>query len=149
MALIKRTSQIDSTGCYTTTPIKTGTLVVQYKGERITVEEADERYSDREKTYLFGLQDGKHVIDGNNIAAFINHSCDPNCEADEIDGNVWIIALRDIEPGEELTYDYNLYDGEDDDLAPCRCGAANCRGSLYSEEELARREAARKTDRRA
>ena len=136
MALVKRSSRIHSSGCYTTSPIKKGTSIVEYTGERITVEEADERYADCEKTYLFGLQDGEYVIDGKNIAAFINHSCDPNCEADETDGRVWITALRDIEPGEELTYDYNLYDGEEDDLAPCQCGAKNCRGSLYSEQEL-------------
>ncbi len=79
------------------------------------------------------------MIDGDGVAAFINHCCDPNCEADEIDGRVWIIALRDIAADEELSYDYNLYDGDDD--APCRCGAENCRGSLYSEEELAKRAA--------
>jgi SET domain-containing protein len=84
------------------------------------------------------------VIDGTGIAAFINHSCDPNCEIDEIKGRIWIFALRDIKAGEELTYDYNLYDGDDD--APCHCGAANCRGTLYTEEELAKkkRRAARK-----
>jgi hypothetical protein len=47
---------------------------------------------------------------------------------------MWVIALRDIEPGEELTYDYCLYDGEDD--APCRCGSKRCRGSLYSATHL-------------
>jgi hypothetical protein len=55
----------------------------------------------------------------------------------ELRGRVWITAIRDIRPGEELTYDYNLYDGEGD--APCRCGARNCRGSLYSERELKKR----------
>jgi hypothetical protein len=73
------------------------------------------------------------------VAAFINHSCDPNCEADEIKGRVWIIAARDIQAGEELTYDYNLYDGDLDDPSPCFCGACNCRGSMYSEAELVRR----------
>jgi SET domain-containing protein len=54
---------------------------------------------------------------------FINHSCDPNCETEEIDGHVWIIALRNIPAGAELTYDYQLYDGGDDDAARCNCGA--------------------------
>ena len=58
---------------------------------------------------------------------------------DEIDGRVWIIALRDIAAGEELTYDYNLYDGDEDDDSPCLCGARNCRRSLYSPDELERR----------
>jgi SET domain-containing protein len=134
-----RRSRIDSEGCYTTAPIKKGEVVVEYSGPHLTIKQADALYDDHPRTYLFGLTDGKHVIDGEGVAAFINHSCDPNCEADEIKGRVWIVAARDIEPGEELTYDYNLYDGELDDLSPCSCGAKNCRGSMYSEKELARR----------
>ena len=137
--LVARSSAIHRTGCYTTVPIKKGTRIVEYKGEILTVDEADERYSDQEETYLFGLSDEEHVIDGQNIAAFINHSCQPNCETDEFDGHVWIIALRYIAAGEELTYDYNLYDGDEDDLAPCSCGAKRCRGSMYSRQELRKR----------
>jgi uncharacterized protein len=139
MGLIVRPSKIHSTGCYTTEPIPSGSFVVEYTGPRLTKEAADERYNEQEETYLFGLDDGEHVIDGFGVAAFINHSCDPNCETDELEGRVWIIAMRDIEAGEELTYDYNLYDGEDDDKSPCACGAKNCRGTLFSEEELERR----------
>jgi hypothetical protein len=139
MPLLIRLSKIHSTGCYTTAPIAKGTFVVEYTGPRLTIAEADARYDGHEETYLFGLTDGKHVIDGYGEAAFINHSCDPNCEPDEFDGRIWIIALRDIEAGEELTYDYNLYDGAEDDESTCRCGAASCRGSLFSEEELLRR----------
>ena len=139
MGLLVRPSAIHSTGCYTTTPIAANTFIVEYTGPRLSKEAADERYNEQEETYLFGLDDGEHVIDGFGVAAFINHSCDPNCETDELEGRVWIIALRDIEAGEELTYDYNLYDGEDDDKSPCSCGAKNCRGTLFSEEELERR----------
>ena len=64
------------------------------------------------------------------MAMFVNHSCDPNCETDEIGGRVFIAAIRDIKAGEELTYDYWLYDGDDD--APCYCGSKKCRGSMYS-----------------
>ncbi|HZR27609.1 MAG TPA: SET domain-containing protein-lysine N-methyltransferase [Terriglobales bacterium] len=138
MGLILRSSDIHAVGCYTTTSIPARTLVVEYTGERISPEQADDRYEHRDVTYLFGMEDGKTVIDGYGMAAFINHSCGPNCETDEIDGRVWIIAMRDIAPGEELTYDYNLYDGEEDDPAPCFCGAKNCRGSMYSPEELER-----------
>ena len=137
--LVIRGSRIDSDGCHTTAPIKKGTFVVEYMGPRITIKQADAFYDDHPQTYLFGLTDGKHVIDGEGVAAFINHSCDPNCEADEIKGRVWIVASRDIAAGEELTYDYNLYDGDLDDPSPCSCGATNCRGSMYSEAELVRR----------
>jgi SET domain-containing protein len=137
--LVIRRSTIDSEGCHTTLPIKKGAVVVEYTGPRITIKQADALYDDHPRTYLFGLTDGKHVIDGEGVAAFINHSCDPNCEADEIKGRVWIIASRDIEAGEELTYDYSLYDGDLDDPSPCFCGTPNCRGSMYSEEELKKR----------
>ena len=136
MGLIIRSSDIHAAGCYTTTDIAAGTHVIEYTGKRIPKKLADDLYEDRAVTYLFGLDDGKNVIDGHGTAAFINHSCDPNCEADQLKERVWVIALRDIKAGEELLYDYNLYDGGEDDPAPCHCGASNCRGSMYSEDEL-------------
>ena len=129
MSIVIRKSRIHSHGCYTTAPIREGALVIEYVGERMTPDQADDLYDDHPQTYLFGLDGGKHVLDGYGVAAFINHSCDPNCETDEIQSRVWIIAARDIEAGEELTYDYNLYDGDFD--APCTCGARNCRGTMY------------------
>ncbi len=138
MGLILRSSDIHAVGCYTTTSIAAGTKVVEYTGERISPEEGDNRYEHREVTYLFGMEDGVTVIDGYGMAAFVNHSCEPNCETDEIDGRVWIIAIRDIAADEEITYDYNLYDGADDDPAPCYCRAKSCRGSMFSPEELER-----------
>jgi SET domain-containing protein len=134
MALILQESRIHSCGCYTTTAIRKGTLVVEYIGERLSNEQADDLYDDVPMTYLFGLDSGKHVVDGYGVAAFINHSCQPNCETDIIAGHVWVIALRDIKPGEELTYDYCLFDGEDD--APCYCRMPKCRGSMYSAAHL-------------
>jgi uncharacterized protein len=139
MALVIRRSKIHADGVYTTTPIKRGTIVVEYTGPWLTNSAADDIYEHSPRTYLFGLTDGEHVIDGDGIAAFINHHCDPNCEADEIKGKVIIRAIRNIAAGEELAYDYNLYDGDLDDLALCFCGAPRCRGSLYSAKELVRR----------
>jgi SET domain-containing protein len=139
MALVIRRSKIHGDGVYTTTPIKKRTLVAEYAGPRLTNSQADDIYEHSPRTYLFGLVDGEHVVDGDGIAAFINHSCDPNCEADEIKGRVIIRAIRNIAPGEELGYDYNLYDGDLDDPAPCYCGAKRCRGSMYSPKELKRR----------
>jgi uncharacterized protein len=140
MALVIRRSRIHADGVYTTTPIKKGTMVAEYTGPRITHASADEIYDRSPRTYLFGLPDSERVIDGDSIAAFINHSCDPNCEADEIRGRVFIRAIRGISAGEEIAYDYNLYDGDFDDPARCFCGAKNCRGSMYSEKELVRRQ---------
>jgi uncharacterized protein len=122
MGLIIRSSDIHAAGCYTTASIKKGALVVEYTGPRITKEEGDLIYEESPVTYLFGLGDGETVIDGHGTAMFINHSCDPNCETEEIDGRVWI------------TYDYLLYDGDDE--APCYCGAKKCRGTMYAPPEL-------------
>jgi SET domain-containing protein len=141
MGLIIRSSQIHAAGCYTTAPIRKGTTVIEYTGRRISKVEGDRLYQDRDCTYLFGIGDGKTVIDGHGMAAFINHSCDPNCETQEDDdGRVWIVATRNIAEGEELTYDYMLYDGEGE--APCFCGARKCRGTMYSKEEVRKRKRA-------
>jgi uncharacterized protein len=138
MSLIIRSSQIHAAGCYTTAAIKKGTRIVEYTGPRISKDAADVKYQDSPTTYLFGVGDGEKVIDGHGLAMFVNHSCDPNAETREIRNKVWVIAIRDIEPGEELTYDYNLYDG-DEDGAFCNCGAGSCRKSMYSPDEIKRR----------
>jgi uncharacterized protein len=138
-SLLIRKSGIHGSGCYTLASIPEGAYVVQYTGTVLSKEEADDLYCERPDTYLFCLGEGEFVIDGDTVAAFVNHCCDPNCETDEIDGKVWVMAIREIAAGEELTYDYNLYDGDDDDEAPCNCGAKNCRGTMYGEEEIERR----------
>jgi SET domain-containing protein len=144
--LIIRSSSIHAAGCYTTRPIRTNTRIVEYGGRRITKQEADELYTDRIVTYLFGVDGTNLVIDGYGTAMYINHSCAPNCETVEHRGKIWIKAIRDIAPGEELTYEYNLYDS-DEDNCDCYCGAKNCRGTMYSADEVKRR--ARKMKREA
>jgi len=137
--LITRSSAIHAAGCFALEKIPKGTRLLEYEGERITKEEGDLRYEGRPFTYLFGIGKGDIVIDGHGMAMFVNHSCDPNCETDEIDGRVYISAIRDIKSGEEITYDYWLYDGDDD--APCHCGSRKCRGSMYSPQELRKKKA--------
>jgi hypothetical protein len=143
MALIIRSSAIHAAGCYSTTAVRKGTRVAEYTGPRLTKNEADSANEESPITYLFGLGDGSVVIDGHCMAMFINHSCKPNCETEEIRGRVWIKAIRNIQPGEEITYDYCLYDGGEDE-AICNCGARRCRGTMYSPEEVRRRKAAAK-----
>ena len=143
MGLIIRSSAIHAAGCYTTTPIRKGARVTEYTGHRLTKAEADTAYEESPITYLFGLGDGTIVIDGHATAMFINHSCDANCETSEEDDRVWIKAIRNIAAGEEITYDYCLYDGGDDE-AKCNCGAKKCRGTMYSPEEVRKRKAAQK-----
>ena len=86
MGLIIRSSAIHAAGCYTTTAIRKGERVAEYDGPRMSKDEADELYEDTPVTYLFGLGDGSIVIDGHSMAMFINHSCDANCETEEIEG---------------------------------------------------------------
>jgi len=112
--------------------IPKGTYIIQYKGELISKDEAEKRGAEHETqgmVCVFELND-KNDIDGSvngNDARYINHSCDPNCEAISVeDKEIWIAAIRDIEPGEELTYDY----GYDDEEVTCRCGSAKCRGRM-------------------
>lgn len=137
MGLIIRSSSIHAAGCHTTSPIAKGSRVLEYTGPVIDKEEADRRYEGKPITYLFALDDGTRVIDGHGTAMFVNHSCDANCETEEIEGHIWIVALRDIAAGEEICYDYRLFDGDAE--APCNCRSANCRGSMFSPEELRRR----------
>lgn len=140
MGLIIRSSAIHAAGCYTTTDIRKGQRVAEYTGHPMTKRKADRLYQDAVLTYLFGLGDGKIVIDGHAMAMFINHSCAANCETREVKGHVYIVALREIRAGEEITYDYCLYDGGEDE-ARCNCGASTCRGTMYSPQEVEKREA--------
>lgn len=134
MSLIIRSSEIHAAGCYTTAPIAKGARVVEYTGDRVSNEEGELLYKDKDYTYLFALDGGAHMVDGYGMAMYINHSCEPSCETDQCDDHIWIIARRNIQAGEELTYDYNLFDGEGE--APCSCGARRCRGTMYSVDEI-------------
>ena len=137
--LLIRSSAIHAAGCYTLDPIRRGARVSEYDGPRLSKAAADNRYADRDITYLFGLgEPSGTVIDGFGTAMFINHSCAPNCETVLADQRIFIQATRDIAAGEELVYEYNLYDSEDDN-ADCHCGASHCRGTMFSDEELKRR----------
>ncbi len=140
-ALEVRDSPLHGLGVFATRRIRAGTRVIEYTGERISHAEADRRYDYKDAhdnhTFLF-IVDARTVIDagvGGNEARFINHACAPNCESLIQGRRVFIEALRDIEPGEELTYDYQIQREPDDPpdidrIFACRCGAAECRGSM-------------------
>ncbi len=136
--LLIRSSKIHAAGVVTLDPIRRGSRILEYDGPRISKSIADERYADKPVTYLFSIDGTEDVIDGFSAAMFVNHSCAPNCETEEDDGRVWIKAIRNIAAGEELVYEYNLHDS-DDDYADCYCGAPNCRGTMFSDDELKRR----------
>jgi SET domain-containing protein len=136
-----RRSRLHGRGAFALRRIRRGTRIIEYLGDRVSHGEADERYRDKalddNHTFLF-IVDRAIVIDGGangNDARFINHSCDPNCESVIDDRRVFIEAIRTIQPGEELTYDYQIgRDKQDppnvDEIFACRCGARSCRGSM-------------------
>ncbi len=114
---VKR-STVHGNGVFAQRDIAAGDRIIEYKGRQISWEEAQERAALRggphNHTFYFSLADGD-VIDGGdhgNAARLINHSCDPNCQAIEDEGRIYIYALHDIKAGEELNYSYPLiYEG--------------------------------------
>lgn len=136
-----RHSPIHGYGVFALRRIRKGTTVIEYLGDRVTHAEADARYEDKDPndnhTFLFTV-DARTVIDGGvggNEARFINHGCDPNCESTAQNKRIYVEAIRTIQAGEELAYDYQIErDADDppnvDDIFACRCGAATCRGSM-------------------
>lgn len=138
-----RKSKIQGRGVFATRKIPEGTKLIEYIGEIVSDAEADRRYpfyeDERHHTFLFRLDSGDAIDAGpsRSIAKYINHSCDPNCEAVEEDGRIFIYALRDIRRGEELVYDYNYvleepHNAANKKLYPCNCGAKNCRGTILA-----------------
>ncbi|HET6760695.1 MAG TPA: SET domain-containing protein-lysine N-methyltransferase [Gemmatimonadaceae bacterium] len=140
---IVRNSGIHGRGVFAARRIRKGTRIVEYTGERISNKEADRRYDDtkmkRHHTFLFTL-DSNTVIDGaistgGGDASYINHSCEPNCEAVITGKKIFIHALHTIEPGTELAYDYKYErtgknDAQLEEFYVCKCGAPSCRGSI-------------------
>jgi len=138
-----RRSGVHGKGVFALRPIRRGERIIEYTGEIITWKQALRRHphdpDDPNHTFYFHIDEGR-VIDaahGGNAARWINHACQPNCEADEVEGRVFIKALRDLEPGEELFYDYGLiFDGrhtaELKKQFACRCGARRCRGTMLA-----------------
>ena len=136
--LIVRSSAIHAAGCYTTRTLRKGQRICEYTGPRMSKAEADDRYQERFVTYLFGYGEGDGVIDGFGAAMFMNHCCEPNCETEERDQRIFVMALRDIASGEELTYEYNLWDSDEAEQN-CYCGTKSCRGTMFSPAEVERR----------
>ena len=138
-----RRSGVHGKGVFALVDLPKGVAVIEYVGEVISWTEALRRHphdpSDPNHTFYFHI-DETRVIDaahGGNSARWINHSCDPNCEANEIDGRVYIKTLRAIKAGQELSYDYGLIiDGRLTPKLkaeyPCWCGTRKCRGTLLA-----------------
>jgi hypothetical protein len=144
-------SKIAGKGAFATRRIRRGQRVIEYVGERISEAESDRRYPDdsaqaKHHTFLFAVDDDT-VIDaskGGNDSRFINHACQPNCEAIDEDGRIFIFATKNIQPGVELTYDYQFArtdedDPDEDKIYPCHCGSPRCRGTILERRKRRRR----------
>src|SRR3989344_8845441 len=139
-------SKIHNKGVFAAKDIPKGTKVIEYVGNKVSKHESD-LISDKElelsksnpeshgSVYIFTLNK-KYDIDGNvswNTARLFNHSCDPNCETDIINDKIWVIAVKNIKKGEEISYDYG-YDLDNWKEHLCKCGAKNCIGYITDSE---------------
>ena len=150
--VVVRRSPIHGRGVFANMDLPAGTRILEYRGERITSDEAFRRYGDNSglgETYLFAVND-HWLIDGNvggSSARFANHCCAPNCEAViwvDIDGDeqrdrVFLVTLKKIRAGDELTFDYSLEFSHSVSAAErlrwrCSCGARACRGTMLAIE---------------
>ncbi len=137
-----RQSDIHGRGVYASRLIRKGKRIIEYTGERIPDENIDDD-DESSHTFYFALSNGKVIdpaVKGGNDARWINHSCEPNCEAIEEGNRVFIYALRNIQPGEELFYDYSLQvDGrvtrKEKKQYQCLCGQNSCRGTMLDLEQ--------------
>jgi SET domain-containing protein len=147
-----RHSPIHGYGVFAARRIRKGTTIIEYLGDRVSHAQADARYEDKDPndnhTFLFTV-DAKTVIDAGvngNEARYINHGCDPNCESTNSNKRIFIEAIRTIQPGEELSYDYQIQRDSDDapnvdEVYACHCGARNCRGSMLEAAKIPRKPA--------
>jgi SET domain-containing protein len=137
-----RPSPIQGLGAFAARTIAKGTRILEYKGERITEDEAIDLYDDeltrRHHTFLFNVGHATMIdaTEGGNESRYINHSCNPNCRAVLERGRIYFYAKRAILADEELSYDYwyatdaSYTDRQLRRIYPCRCGAEACRGTI-------------------
>jgi len=140
-----RRSTIHGRGVFAAARIRKGSRIIEYRGEHISDAEYDRRYGDESEfsthTMLFWIEKDRYIdaTRVGNSARWINHSCRPNAETVDEDGRIFVEAVRDIRPGEEITYDYNLFLDERHTPAakrahPCLCGSPGCRGTLLGKK---------------
>ncbi len=142
-SIVVRRSRVHGRGVFAARRIRPGTRIVEYVGKRLDEAAVDARYggpaAEDPHTMLFrtGPDTFIDASVGGNAARFINHSCRPNCEALQEGDRIFIHAIRNIQPGLELTYDYSLEFEPGDSAArarrfACRCRASRCRGTMLA-----------------
>ena len=143
-----KTSKIHGKGIIASKNIRKGTKIIEYIGEKIPKKEGDRRSNERIKKFLKSNKTGSvyifelnrnYDIDGffkYNKARYVNHSCDPNCEVDIKDGEIWISSIKKIKKGDELSYDYGYaFDKDDYKDHVCKCGSKFCIGYIISSDD--------------
>lgn len=144
----EKKSKVHGIGIFASKNIKKGTKIIQYIGEKVSKKEGDKRSEERIKKYLNKENEGsvyifelnkKYDIDGSplyNKARYINHSCNPNCEVDIINNEIWIKSIKAIKKNEELNYDYGYpFDKDDFSDHVCKCKSKNCIGFIMSQDD--------------
>lgn len=129
-----RPSGIHGRGAFARCAVPSGTRIIEYVGRQVTKAESAVQ-CDQGNPFIFTINE-EWDIDGDvtwNPARFLNHSCGPNCEAQQEEDRIFLVALRDIAAGEELTFNYG-YDISEWRDYPCACGAPNCLGYIVAEE---------------
>jgi SET domain-containing protein len=132
--VVFKNSAIHGTGGFARCDILSGNALMEYVGEKIDKQESIRR-CEANNVFIFFLNENQD-IDGNvswNPARWLNHSCSPNAEAELANDRIWLLAKRDIESGEEITFNYG-FDLENYREYPCRCGAPNCVEFMVAEE---------------
>ena len=142
----KRKSHVHGRGLFAVQNIKKGSKIIEYIGDKVTKKEGDKRADKQIKQYKKNKNNGMvyvfelnklYDIDGSavyNYAKLINHSCNPNCEVEIINNEIWISAIKNIKKNTELSYNYGYsYDTDYVDHI-CKCGSSNCVGYILDED---------------
>lgn len=159
MWTVKR-SKVHGSGVFAQQNISKGSNIIKYIGEKVSKKEGDRRSEKRLKkyknskvsgsVYIFELNT-RYDIDGSpsyNKARYINHSCRPNCEVQIIKNCIWIVSIKKIKKGDELSYDYGFeFDKEDYLDHICKCGSSNCIGYIISSDDWSKFKAYKKKQR--
>ena len=143
--VLATSSTIHNRGLFAAKDIPKDAYIIQYLGQKISKTNSTQiglnqfessQFTKEGSVYIFDLDD-KHDLNGNfdwNIARLANHSCNPNCEAQDIEGEIWFVALSKIAEGDELTFDYG-YALEHWKDHPCQCRSKNCIGFIVRSED--------------
>ena len=135
----QKRSSVEGNGLFANRYIGKGKRVIQYTGDKVKKKIGYKRAEKHlPKIFIFELNH-HYLIDGKvrwNPARFINHSCNPNCDIEIENNEIWVISLKNIKKNQELNYNYGYsFDSVDVAEHPCRCGSKNCVGYILDRDD--------------